>query len=274
MYRRLTKAITLGLVSALGLVPLTGCSSGPDGQADAASGTGMITDVPPIHLEQTLVTLADGKPQAEQIYRKALADCQRAGQSVTPLSEEDVAKVGRTFERLWFEGARMAERGDSWSVADGPTPCQFKLAHDSSSLMVDDGKTRTSVDMLKGTAEQEPSDGGRAALADDDDKLDAASAQSGVQRLGEASDAGQRCLHWRSASGTESCAWSGGHRWGFSAAEGSDQATSYDPGRIVLWVKPADGNGPQLSTEKMTVGGTPDDEAFKLPSNISIGKAN
>lgn len=270
MHPRLTMSLALGLL----VFPLAGCSSAHDGEAQGAADAGMVTDVPPIHLEQTLVTLADGKPQREQVYRQALADCQRSGQPVTPLGEDDVARIGRTFEKLWFDGARMAERSDGWSVADGPAPCQFKLAHDHSTLLIDDGRTRSSVDLLKGTAEQQPSDGGRAAVADGDDQLDPSSAQLGVQKLGEASDAGQPCLRWRSPTGAESCVWSGGHKWGFARDEGSDQATSYDPGRVVLWVKPADGTGPQLSTQTMTVGTPSDRDAFRLPSNIAIGKTH
>lgn len=270
MYRRLAPAICLGLI----LLPLSGCSSGNDNPANRTPDGGRITDVPPIHLEQTLVTLAGGKPQRELAYRQALAACQRSTRPTIALSDAEVAKVGRTFKQAWFDGARTTASSDSWDASDAAQACHFELLHQSSQLLVDTGTISYTIDLLKHTGEQVPSDDGRGVVADDDDKLDPALAKLGMQRLGYATDAGQRCLRWRDSSDVESCVWSEGHRWGFLREEDADQATSYDPSRIVLWVRPADGDGPQLSTQRMSVGTPINPGVFVPPAGVSISKAD
>lgn len=269
MYRRLALALRLGLI----LLPLAGCSPGGNEAAAPLVG-GLITDVPPIHLEQTLVTLSGGKPQRELDYLKALADCRRGSQPTTALGDGDVAKVGRTFKQLWFDGARATSRSDGWDFSGGLPACQFKLVHQSSDLLVDTGAVYYTIDLLRRSGQQEPSDGGRTVVQNDDDKLDPALAKLGMQRLGYTSDAGQRCLRWRDSSDVESCAWGDGHRWGFLREEDADQATSYDPSRITLWVKPADGDGPSLSTQMMSVGKPFDRSVFVPPSDVVISKAD
>lgn len=265
MYRPLALAMGLGLI-------LPGCSPGNNDATPLAGG--LITDVPPIHLEQTLVTLAGGKPQREQEYLKALADCRRGSQPVTALGDEDVARIGRTFKRLWFEGARATSRSDGWDFSGGPPTCRFKLVHQSSDLLVDTGAIYYTIDLLRHSGQQEPSDGGRTPVQNDDDKLDPALARGGMQRLGYTTDAGQRCLRWRDSSDVESCAWGDGHTWGFLREEDADQATSYDPDRITLWVKPADGDGAALSTQMMSVGKPFDPAVFVPPRDVAIVKAD
>lgn len=270
MYRRLALAISLGLI----LLSLAGCSPGSNNEVAGPPDGGLITHVPPIHLEQTLVTLAGGKPQREQAYRQALGGCRHGSLPTAALREEDVAKIGRTFKKLWFDGARATASSDSWDFSGAASTCQFKLVHVTSELLVDNGTTSYTIDLLKHTGVQEPSDGGRGVVPDDDDKLDPALAKSGMQRLGYASDAGQRCLRWRDSSDVESCVWSEGHAWGFLREEDADQATAYDPTRIVLWVKPADGDGPALSTQMMSVGTPFGGDVFVPPRNVSISKAD
>lgn len=261
------------MAAGLALFPLAGCSSGKSDDSAAADDS-LITSVPSIYLEQTVVDLANGTPAAEQQYREALANCQGSPFPAKPLAAEDVAKIGRTFHQRWFEGDRWTSQSDTWGY-ETPKPCQFQLVHKESVRGVDTGKTVYSIDLLKGTAEQSPSDGGRAAVAAGDDQLDASAAQLGEQRLGNAAAAGQACLRWRDPSGNESCTWSDGHKWGFARGDSADEAASYGSGAVIaLWVKPANGNGAELTTQKMTVGKSIDDKVFELPSNVAVSKAN
>lgn len=261
------------MAAGLLLFPLAGCSSGNSADS-AGTGDGLITNVPSIYLEQTVVDLANGTPMVEQQYREALANCQHSPFPAKPLAAEDVAKIGRTFHQRWFEGDRWTSQSDTWGYAT-PKPCEFQLVHKESTRGVDTGKTVYSIDLLKGTAEQSPSDGGRAALAAGDDQLDSSAAQLGEQRLGNAEAAGQHCLRWRDPSGNESCTWSDGYKWGFARGDSSAEASSYGSGTVIaLWVKPANGNGAELTTQKMSVGTSIDDKVFKLPSNIAVSKAN
>jgi len=265
--------MAVGLVAAL--LPLMGCGSEGGSDADGQAPADAITDVPPIHVEQTVVVMQDGRPMREQLYRQAAAGCAQAVRQAPqfafkPLSESEIAKVGRTYWTLWFHGKQSAARYDTWDytvgqgVRDG---CVFSLTH-KAGISLDDGEHRYQVDPLTGKTEEDsaPSSGGRMKV-DDDEQLTSQQAKEGWQRPGEATAAGQQCLQWRSPDGTESCAWSGGRKWGFSPAEGSDQATSYDPGRIVLWVKPANGTGGELTTRSMTVGQPFDDSVFKAPAD-------
>lgn len=261
------------MAAALLLFSLAACSSSRSAES-AAVDESQSVDVPAIYLEQTAVDLADGKPAMEQQYREALANCQRSPFPATPLAADDVAKIGRTFHKQWFEGSRWVVQSDTWQYAS-PKPCQFQLVHRESVRGVDTGKTLYSIDLLKGTASQSPSDGGRAALSPGDDQLDPGAAQLGEQRLGNAEAAGQPCLRWRDPSGNESCTWSGGSKWGFSRGDSSAEAGSYNTdSMIALWVKPANGNGPELTTQKMSVGTPIDGKVFKLPSNIAVSKAD
>ena len=261
------------MAAGLLLFPLAGCSSGKSADS-AGTDDGLITNVPPIYVEQPVVAVDHGVPMQERQYREALANCQRSPFPTRPLAAEDVAKIGRTFHKLWFEGDRWAAQSDTWTYAL-PKACQFELVHEKSVRGIDTGKTLYSIDLLKGTAEQSPSDGGRAALLPGDDQLDPAAAQLGEQRLGYAEAVGQPCLRWRNPTGVESCTWSGGYKWGFARDDSSDEAPSYGSGtQIALWVKPVNGYGLELTTQKMSVGTSIGDKVFKLPSNIAVGKAD
>ncbi len=256
----------------LALVPLVGFSKGVErGEAGAKD-----VDVPPIYVAQTLVFRDAGEPVVERSYRQALKACHDAGMATTALSEDDAKKLGRTYFQLWFDDRRSAWREDAWDFTAGNTPadgCQFHVTHEANKV-VDTAQEHLSIDLMAGTSVNEASvgfmPGGNEGM-NDDDQLDANSAQLGYQRLGYATDAGQRCLRWRHPGGDESCVWSEGHAWGFTRGAGSTQAISYDPGIIVLWVHPAEGSGPELTTQKMTVGGQPfDDALFEPPPGATV----
>lgn len=259
---------------ALGLLPMAACTQSSSSADEGSSST--ISDVPPIYVAQTLILLVDGQSPEEKEYREGLTACRNAGASVTPLNAEDVGKLGRTYYQLWFEGGRSAWQEDQWKynmTGDGVMSCHFSPVH-TSEKVVTTAKASYEIDLIANTAVSETplrDTGGGSGGSDDDDQLDPGAAQAGLQRLGYTMDAGQRCLRWRGPLGTESCTWSEGHQWGFTRSDGNDQATSYDPGVIVLWVHPADGTGPELTTQKMTVGGQPfDDALFQPPSGISV----
>jgi len=265
--------LVVASVLTLLLMPVIGCSRSADGGDSEA----VDTDMPPIHVEQTLVLMTDGEPLVERGYRQHLQVCLDDGGLVTtPLAEDDVKKLGRTYYQLWFDAKRTAWQRDIWDFAVGRDPfdgCRFRMTHESV-LTVHSAHQLLSIDLIAGTAVAEPDEGfmpGSGEGMPDDDQLDEGMAKLGYQRLGEAMDAGHRCLRWRDPSGTESCTWSEGRRWGFTRSERGNQAVSYNPGDIVLWVHPADGFGFELTTQKMTVGGQPFDEAqFLPPSGVTV----
>ena len=241
----------------------------------------MKVDVPPIYVAQTLVLKQAGEPVVEMNYHQALKACRDASLSTTPLNEQDAKKLGRTYYQLWFDNKRSAWQKDDWDFEAGGKEgehCQFHIKHDSFKIVY----TATGsydIDLMTKSATMEASSGfmpgGHEGL-DDEDQLDTSADVRGFQRLGYAQDAGQRCLRWRAPkpSSVESCTWSEGRKWGFGSGSGGYQATgAYDAGSIVLWVHPPNGSGGELTTQKMTVGGEPfDDAVFAPPSGVSIKK--
>ena len=257
------------------LLPLTGCSKGAeDGTADMVD-----VDVPPIYVAQTLVLKEGGKPVVERNYRQLLKACRGAAVPTTPLGEDDAKKLGRTYYQLWFDNKHSAWQKDVWDFkmeGDGLSSCRFKIKHEANKAVYM-ASVSYGIDLMAKTATMEAGTGfmpgGHEGL-DDDDELDASAKKAGFQRLGYATDAGQRCLRWRlpKPDDVESCTWSEGHKWGFGRGDGSSQASgAYDADFIVLWVHPANGTGGELTTQKMTVGGEPfDDAVFAPPSGVSI----
>jgi hypothetical protein len=238
--------------------------------SDKGKDASAAVEMPAIYVAQTLVLMDAGQPRIEGNYRQLLDACQKAGVPVTPLGDDDVSKLGRTYYQLWFEKQRVAFQKDEWDFeleGDGYKSCPFKVKH-TSLRGVTTAAASYEMNLVANTSVTEAPlmDLSRFAADEEDSQLSAGLAKLGYQRLGYANDAGQRCLRWRDPSGIESCTWSEGVKWGFSPSEDSAQATSYDPGVIVLWVTPANGTGDKLTTQKMTVGGEPFDDALFVPS--------
>ena len=260
------------------LLPLTGCSK--DAGDTEGDQTSMVNvDVPPIYVAQTLVLKEAGEPVVERNYRQLLKACRDdAGVAITPLSEDEAKKLGRTYYQLWFDDKHTAVQADVWDLGlkGNPAPlCQFYIKHEATKI-VDTAREHLSIDLMAKTVISEANTGflpgGHEGL-DNDDQLDPSEKELGYQRLGYANDAGQRCLRWRAPKpdDVESCTWSEGRKWGFGRGEGGDQTSAYDADFIVLWVHPANGTGGELTTQKMTVGGEPfDDAVFAPPSGVSI----
>ena len=250
---------------------MVACSRDTSASSEEGGGDSAAADMPAIYVAQTLVLMDRGQPRVEGNYRQMLDACRKAGLPVTPLGDDDANKLGRTYYQLWFEKQRFAFQKDEWNfelVGDGLNSCPFKAKH-TSTRTVTTATASYEMDLVANTSVTEAplSELGFGGPADaEDSQLSAGLAKLGYQRLGYANDAGQRCLRWRDPSGIESCTWSEGSKWGFSPAEDSGQGDSYDPGAIVLWVTPADGTGFKLTTQKMTVGGEPFDEALFVPS--------
>lgn len=263
-------------ITGMAALPLAGCSGSGNANADEG-GADVAADTPPIHVEQTLVLLDGGQPKEERNYRQMLAQCQGGAFPVTPLDADVAKKVGRTYRQVWYDGERMAEKRDTWgfTIADQASPCQFKPTHESM-LSITTADAAIDIDLADKSGTRHASDGPiRTALGDDDDALRAkVAAQLGdkmPQKLGEDTDAGQRCIRWKSAVTGESCVWSEGRDWGFdSNAVGVLDNDDYVSDHIVLWSKPADGNGMQLTTQGMTVGRNFEDNVFAVPSGIAM----
>lgn len=271
--RYLVAAFTVVTIS---LFPLTGCSKSAEG---LTSDTVNI-DVPPIYVAQTLVLKEAGEPVVERNYRQLLKACREAHMATVPLSEDDVKKLGRTYYQLWFDAKHSAWQEDTWDFGAGEDlngACQFHMKHKAGKV-IDSAGAHLSIDLTAGVATREANPGftpgGHEGL--DDDQLTPYAKDAGFQRLGYATDAGQRCLRWRlpKPSGVESCTWSEGRQWGFGRGDGSSQASgAYDAGLIVLWVHPANGTGGELTTQRMSVGGKPiDDAVFAAPAGLTFKK--
>src|SRR5579871_4707292 len=121
MYMTLYPTLTRTATTIALLLALNACSSG---QGEAASATDSGSDSaalkqaeagPPIHVEQTVVLLRGGKPAIEQNYQQALSKCSGdAAVAVTPLSADEVSKLGHTYMHLWYQGKRMVVENDDW----------------------------------------------------------------------------------------------------------------------------------------------------------------
>ncbi|WP_130619986.1 hypothetical protein [Dyella amyloliquefaciens] len=284
------------LASALLTLPLVACSASGNHDAGAGETKGVASATPPIHVTQTMVVLRDGQPASEQNYRQALADCRKGPFRTQALSEDVVGKLGRTFYDVWYQGARIAEHADRWDFETSGT-CQFKPVHGSTLAIIKPGEAVT-IDLISKTGTRQPSDGvvretrageaggsiSKPANGDDDAALRAAvAAQLSKQGQGDlmarpaGTDhaAGQPCQRLDQPGIGESCVWSGGSQWGFSADAVDD--TEGMNGRvdsILLWRQPPQGTGKQWTTETMTVGEAIDGKVFEVPAGMAVSTAN
>lgn len=290
---RTRKSLLALSVALLGILPLVGCSAGQEGGEAAADGaTNAATNTPAIHVSQTSMLLHNGEPAVARTYREALANCTGA---VTPLADDVVAKLGRTYLETWYEGPRMSVQADRWDFknVDAAAGCQFEPVHASMLTVIAPGAA-TMADLTAKTATRADSPGvvrevvaqddeAAESAADDDAKMRAAVmgelAKTGqadlvAQNEGSATVAGQPCVQSGSAHG-QTCVWSGGAKWGF-VTDSSATADRMDApvDNIPLSVTPADGEGYQLTTQSMSVGTPIDDKVFALPSDIAIKPAS
>lgn len=276
----------------LGVLPLVGCSASPQG-GEADRGTANAAkNTPPIHVSQTSVLLHHGEPAVAQTYREALSRCSGA---VTPLADDVVAKLGRTYLETWYEGSRMAVKADRWNFknADAAEGCRFEPVHASELTIIAPGGA-TTADLAAKSATREDSPGvvreavaqtskATDAAADDDARMRAAvmgeldkTGQGDLvaQDEGSATVAGQPCVQSSNAQ-AETCVWSGGAQWGFvtdtsAAADRMDAPVD----NIPLSIKPAGGDGYRLTTESMSVGTPIDGNVFELPANVAVKPAS
>lgn len=265
------------LVIGMAALSLAGCSGSSNANADEGGDADVAADTPPIHVEQTLVQLDGGQPKQERNYRQMLEQCQGGAFPVTPLDADVAKKVGRTYRQVWYDGERMAEQRDTWgfTVADQASPCQFKPTHEST-LSITTADAAIDIDRTDKSGTRNAFDGPiRSALGDDDEELRAqVAAELGdkmPQKLGEDTDAGQSCVRWKSPVTGESCVWSEGRDWGFdSNAVSVLDNDDYLADHIVLWAKPTDGSGWELTTQGMTVGRRFDDNVFAVPTGVAM----
>lgn len=259
-------------------------AAGPD-----ASEINLALRTPVIHVEQTIVMLKDGVPLVEAGYRHSLETCKPGPWQTEPLPADAVAKLGRTYLDIWYDGPRMATHSVTWNVTmapDGP-PCRFRLVRESELQSIVQPGWAVTIDLVAKKALRSPSRGVvREPVPDEtpeDAKLRAAVAaelaKKGMgsaigQTLGAGTGAGQPCVRRYDQTDGEFCMWTGGGKWGFtpdgkvSAAYGSDDA-------VLLWSKPpAKGAAFKWETRSMTIGGRADERAFAMPTGISVRQAN
>lgn len=261
-----------------------GTSDTPAEMANDASDTSAsdADGMPPIYVAQTVTLVEDGQVAQERNYRQLLEACQKAGVPITPVDKDDVKKLGRTYYQLWFEAGREAYQTDRWDFKlTDPSSCHFIVEHESDRVVTTTEATYE-IDLIAHTATRGPplwdvrplkalSDKDVAEFQKIRKMSDETSEELGYKKLGYSKSAGQRCERWRDPHGNESCVWSEGTRWGFAAGMGFGQAGSYDPGAIVLWIRPADGTGGKLTTQRMTVGGRLfDEDVFDVPANVEV----
>lgn len=214
----------------------------------------------------------DGQPQEEQTYRGMLDACQKAGMATQPLSEGDVARLGRIHVEAWIGPDRSARRQEEWHQ-DLASPCHFTLTHKDDTEIVDAQGRSTHIDGVthQGDVQETGAPMAIEPLPADDGEMDDAARQAGWNKQGGDKVDGAECAVWQNGQGTQLCVWTGGRKWGFSAngVNALSDGTSHDDA-IVLWSKPGKGSAWKLETRSFSVGKPLDPAAFKVPDNISM----
>ncbi|WP_049623383.1 hypothetical protein [Frateuria defendens] len=262
--------LTLVLAGSL----LAACSS--SASSDTDSDAPVADNMPTLHLEQTIFMTSSGQPQEEMAYRKMLADCQAAGEPITPVPPSEIGRIGRKKVAQTVEAHRWSRRVDAWKV-DVSRPCQFVLKQTSEQeITTSEGKSYK-VDLATGQGDVQDVGSPQPNGPVDDGDLDAVAAGAGWKREGKSQAAGQACDVWVAPAGDRYCVWSGGTQWGYSrsginALDGDGESSG---GAIVLQATPPAANfGWNVQTDTFTVGKAADESTFAIPANAKITASN
>jgi hypothetical protein len=224
----------------------------------------------------------DGVPQEERVYEEAqLAPCKKphAGFPLHALTPSEVAKLGRVHVEAWIGPDKQARHEESWSINES-APCNFSLTHQDQTWIADANGRVTTIDNVThqvDVAQGEKPPWTAGPLPESDGEMDEPHRQNGWSRLGVTNSNGTQCVIWQSAAGEQTCAWSGGRQWGYSADgagalhDGRSVGASIGGSSIVLWEHPAKSGGWKLETQAFSVGQPLDPRAFVLPANANPG---
>jgi hypothetical protein len=227
-------------------------------------------------LDQTAVLTLDGVATEEQSYQSTVDDCKKGGAfPLHALTPSEVAKIGRVHLEAWIGPDKKARHEESWSVNES-APCHFFLTHEDKTWITDANGRVTTIDNV--THQVDVGQGDKppwsAALPESDGEMDEAHRQRGWSRLGVTNSNGAQCVIWQDEFGEQSCAWSGGRQWGYSAdgAGALHGGVSEGPGgSIILWEHPGKGASWRLETQAFSVGQPLDPRAFVVPANANPG---
>lgn len=255
----------------------TACSHGGASEVGGSEGTtASHGDRPTIHYDQTGVLTVDGTPIEEKSYKSLLDGCQRSGSPTTPLSPDDVAKVGRVHTEAWIGPKKSAVHTESWEQAM-PSPCHFTLTHKDETEISDSSGHVTTIDGVAKTADVQETgaDADVGPVPPDDGQETDADRQAGWSKLAGEHANGAECSAWRDARGAEVCVWSGGGRWGYSSSGvNAVHDGKSDGSTIILWAKPGKGSSWKIDTHAFNVGEPLPDQPFQIPTGISVNKAS
>lgn len=248
--------LTIGLMG----VSLAMASCGEEAAGTTATQRPDGGDTTPTIYVDRLVEHGD-REAVQEGYQQAAALCREAGIPVSPLSEEDVAKIGTERWRLWHGPDQRAYRVESWtwgytsearqSAADN---CRFALSVDGQHEYLDAHQS-FHIDLATNEKTTDAADAGEleTSPATPPTEEDFVQARDVVGATGPANRtiAGQPCQEWSYSPGATACVWTGGLQWGF--AYGPDRPFAsidgFDPGSIVLHAEPAPGTeGDRLTT--------------------------
>lgn len=271
--RKATKAGIQGVVVAAAFA-LSACSHQPEPVGTDNSSSPSTATRPSIHLDQTSVLTVDGKPQEEGSYRTLLSDCQKSGEAVHALSEDDAARIGRIHIDAWIGPDKQSRRREEWHQ-DVTATCQFILVHKDTTEIVDASGRSTLIDGM--THQVDVQELGAptpvVALPPNDGEMDEAAKKAGWTKLDDAKAKDASCAIWQNAQGSQLCVWTGGGKWGYSSYGVDALKDGVSPGdAVVLWAHPGQGAAWLLDTHVFTVGGALNSIAFKVPDSVSPGQ--
>jgi hypothetical protein len=257
----------------------TACSHGG---TDAPGGHGSETsasshsDRPTIHYDQTGVLVADGAPIEEKSYKSLLEGCQRSGSPTTPLTPDEVAKLGRVHTEAFIGPDKSSIHTESWEQAM-PSPCHFTLTHKDNTEIADVSGHVTAIDAVARTADVQETgqDADVGPVPADDGQETDADRQAGWSKLAGEHANGTDCSAWRDARGAEVCVWSGGGRWGYSSSGvNAVHDGKSDGSTIILWAKPGQGASWKIDTHVFSVGEPLPQQPFEVPAGITVNKSS
>jgi len=249
-------------------IALVGCSSSANAPHVPAQPT------PPVFTEHVVVMLQDGQPMEEVAYQKMLARCHADGTPTQALTIDQQAYLGRRMIQTWQAPNRFAQHISEWHQ-DTPGNCQFGLRKLETVIVhaQDNQVYRLDLTSGKGSAVAGRPIAPHVAQTDQDIALSSTAHDNGWADPATVSVDGQPGLVWQSPTGEQVCVWKGGMAYGYSAGTdgilGSD-GTPTPLGGIVLWSKPAKGNGWQVTASRVVVGQPIPPSVFEKPAGATV----
>ena len=230
--------------------------------------------MPPIHVELLEEPLDSGRNIRREAYQSLLQSCGEAGFPTTPLSPDQVEKLGTARVELWFSDQVRVLSRESWNFEKDAQPraCNFRLVREGL-------HSRTDAD---GVVETDLGSGEVTRLAGDPGLLERFPAEPNVEVMAalgyegptRISVAGESCAQWTDRAGATVCLWSGGHHWGFSDAIGASGCSPsplsmYENSIVLQQAPPSEGAGCRVTTLQFNIGAEFAERELEPPRGLS-----